>query len=289
MCKLNMKFILMTLACGLYFSSVKAQSPQYQKQDSIKVEKLLADALKQEASTNWILYFSNKLMNIPYVAKTLEKNDTERLVINLQQLDCTTFVENVLALSFCTQKKQRSFKDFCRFLRMIRYKNGIVSYPTRLHYFTQWITDNTQLGYVSEVQKPDSIFSRVQTLNIDFMSQHVNQYPMLVKNPSLINEIANKEKELTGKQYQYIPKEQISNSKAMRKAIQDGDIIAITTSKKGLDTSHIGFAVWRNDGLHLINASQIHKKVIDEPMTLYDYMQKHPTQMGIRIVRIVKK
>lgn len=289
MCKRNIIYILMTLACVLIFQTAKAQSPQYQKQDSIKVEKLLTEALKQDASTNWILYFSNKLMNIPYVAKTLEKNETERLVINLQQLDCTTFVENVLALSFCSQKKQRTFNDFCHYLRMIRYKNGIVSYPTRLHYFTQWIADNTKLGFVSEVQKPDSVFTRIQTLNIDFMTQHVNQYPMLVKNPSWVSEIAKKEKELTGKQFKYIPKEQISNSPAMRKAIQDGDIIAITTNKKGLDTSHIGFAVWRNDGLHLINASQIHKKVVDEPMTLYDYMQKHPTQVGIRIVRIVKK
>ena len=71
----------------------------------------------------------------------------------------------------------------------------------------------------------------------------------------------------------------------MRNAIQDGDIIAITTKKKGLDTSHIGFAIWHLDGLHFINASQIHKKVVEEPMTLYDYMQKHPSQKGIRIVR----
>ena len=106
-----------------------------------------------------------------------------------------------------------------------------------------------------------------------------------MKNPSLVNEISKKEKELTGKRVKYISKDRISNTSAFRKAIQDGDIIAIVTNKKGLDTSHIGFAVWRKDGLHLINASQIHKKVIDEPMTLYDYMQKHPTQIGIRIIR----
>ena len=37
-------------------------------------------------------------------------------------------------------------------------------------------------------------------------------------------------------------------------------LLAITTSKKGLDIAHLGFAVWRKDGLHLLNASQLHHK-----------------------------
>ena len=78
----------------------------------------------------------------------------------------------------------------------------------------------------------------------------------------------------------------ISTGNILRSAIHDGDIIAITTSKAGLDTSHIGIAVWHKDGLHMLNASQIHKKVVEEPMTLYQYMQKHPSQTGIRIVRV---
>ena len=60
-----------------------------------------------------------------------------------------------------------------------------------------------------------------------------------------------------------------------------------STSKAGLDVSHVGFAVWGKDGrLHLLNASSIHKKVILEPMTLYQYMQKHPSQTGIRVIRL---
>jgi hypothetical protein len=73
----------------------------------------------------------------------------------------------------------------------------------------------------------------------------------------------------------------------MRNAVKDGDIIAITTSKAGLDTSHIGIAVWHRDGLHLLNASQIHQKVVEEPMTMYQYMQKHPSQTGIRVVKLI--
>ena len=59
------------------------------------------------------------------------------------------------------------------------------------------------------------------------------------------------------------------------------------TRKKGLDTSHLGFAVWKEGRLHLLNASSIHKKVVLEPMTLRQYMQKHPSQLGVRVVRVI--
>lgn len=37
----------------------------------------------------------------------------------------------------------------------------------------------------------------------------------------------------------------------------------------------------------MLNASSIHKKVIDEPMLLRTYMMKHPSQIGIRVCRVV--
>lgn len=93
-------------------------------------------------------------------------------------------------------------------------------------------------------------------------------------------------KRLSDKSCRYIPKTEIKNTKLLRAVIHDGDIIAIVTNKKGLDTSHLGIAVWHADGLHMLNASQIRKKVVEEPMTLRQYMDRHPTQLGIRIVRV---
>ena len=169
---------------------------------------------------------------------------------------------------------------------MIRYVGGIVSYPTRQHYFTEWIEENTKEGFVSEVKGQNPPFSAKQTLAIDFMSTHIDLYPMLKNNAEMRKPIADMERRLSGKIYRYIPKSKIKNTRLLRSTIHDGDIIAIITKKKGLDTSHIGIAVWHKDGLHMLNASQIHKKVVEEPMTLYQYMQKHPSQLGIRIVRI---
>ena len=62
--------------------------------------------------------------------------------------------------------------------------------------------------------------------------------------------------------------------------------MATSCDKPGLDIAHLGFAVWRADGLHLLNASQLHRKVVEEPMTLRYYLSKHPSFTGIRVVRI---
>lgn len=109
---------------------------------------------------------------------------------------------------------------------------------------------------------------------------------MLYAHPEWLAGIRNLEQDINGQRYRYIPKALLANQKLIRTAIRDGDIIVILTNKRGLDTSHIGLAVWRNGNLHMLNASSIHKKVIDEPMTLYQYMQRHPSQIGIRICRM---
>ena len=110
---------------------------------------------------------------------------------------------------------------------------------------------------------------------------------MLKGNRDFIRQIGRNELNISKRRYRYIPKSSIANNRLFRNTIHDGDIIAILTSRKGLDTSHIGIAVWLDDGLHLLNASQIHKKVVLEPMLLGDYLHKHPSHTGIRIVEIL--
>ena len=111
-------------------------------------------------------------------------------------------------------------------------------------------------------------------------------FKALKAQPSLVPVIRKQEQELTGRTYRYIPKTAVQNTRLLRQTIHDGDIIAITCNKPGLDIAHLGFAVWRKDGLHLLNASMLHKKVVEEPMTLCRYLQKHPSFTGIRIVKI---
>ena len=56
----------------------------YSKADSTKVVKLLREASRLKSSTNWMTYFGKQFCGVPYVAKTLERNKTERLIVNLR-------------------------------------------------------------------------------------------------------------------------------------------------------------------------------------------------------------
>ena len=120
------------------------------------------------------------------------------------------------------------------------------------------------------------------------MSQKPHLYPMLKNDTAAQRKIREYEQEASGHVVRYIPRSQLNGTKnGPLGIIQDGDILAIVTKKAGLDTSHLGFAQWGKDGkLHLLNASQIHKKTVLEPMTLYQYMGKHPSQLGIRVIRM---
>lgn len=273
-------FIISLLPC-----LAEAQSVEYTKTDSIKVMQLLNNAPRKSSANEYMIHFGKALQGVPYVGKTLENNTTEKLVVNLRELDCTTFTENVLALSLCMRDGKKSFEAFTDYLRRIRYDKGYVSYPSRLHYFTSWIDANSKQDFAAEVIAEQAPFTATKTLNVNFMSQHADLYPALVRDKAIVDSIRITEKALTGKSFRYIPKSALNQHSLLKKYIQTGDIIVIITNKEGLDTSHIGIASWHSDGtLHLLNASQIHKKVIDEPMTLYRYMQKHPSQIGIRVV-----
>lgn len=272
----------------LLSTTVFAQdNAQYTSRDSVKATRIMRSLGSLERKEDSILFIARQLTGVPYVAQTLEKNKRERLVINLRQLDCTTFVENVLALYLCCKQKRTSFKNFCDNLKDIRYACGNIGYESRLHYFSQWIESNAAAGRVKEIQSPTPPFSKTQTLDLHFMSKNHDKYPMLANNKELVGKIAEHEKEFYGKRYKYISKTDLGDSALLRQTIKDGDILAIVTSKAGLDTSHIGLAVWHEDGLHLLNASQIHKKVVEESLTLSAYMRQHPSQTGIRVIRIL--
>ena len=278
------------LMCGSLLSVVcSAQSPvSYTKEDSLRVVELLELGAKSKGQEALTIFYANQLMNQPYVAHTLEiKDKAEHLAINLQSLDCTTLVENCCALALTTSHGSKSWKDYLSWLQKLRYDNGkIDGYKSRNHYFSQWIQSGTRLGLVKEIVPPTSI-SVPMKLSLTYMSDHPDSYPLLKVDMNERKLIAEMEKRASGATIQYVPKERVGDCKKVLGHIKDGDIIAITTNKKGLDISHVGFAVWGKDGkLHLLNASSIHKKVVLEPMTLYEYMQKHPSQTGIRIIRL---
>ncbi len=285
------KYTVAIIAFILHILSIQAQKVEYTKADSAQVVALLNAAKNQRGTENPIFYFGKKFLGIPYVAHTLELGDKEHLIVNLHGLDCTTFVETVVALSMCDQQNKRTFDDFCKNLTTIRFREGkMTDYTSRLHYFTWWAEDNERLGIVKDISIDDAPFLGVQTVHINYMSQHPTLYKQLKNHPEFVPTIRNYEQATEGKQFHYIEKKDLSwKAGTPLSMVKDGDIVAMLTDSDGLDTRHIGIAFWQNGQLHLLHASSLYKKVLMSKETFYDYEMKQPKHTGIRVFRFVEE
>ena len=255
-------------------------------QNRIKVEKWLKEASVLSKDSCRTLHFAKRMLGVPYVAGTLDGNEEEQLVVRTDALDCTTFVETVLALCIADKKGERDFEGFKKALTDIRYRDGVLNgYTSRLHYFSDWIRNNEQMGFVKECTS-ETAESRPKDLWLDFMTTHVDSYLPMKNNPELVKEMAAHEKKWQGTVVSYIPKEKLNLSSDVLK-IKNGDILAITTNIKGLDVVHVGFAFWRGEKLHLLHASSVAKKVIEDSSSLYEYSKNKKAHTGVRAIRLV--
>ena len=216
----------------------------------------------------------------PYVAHTLEVSP-EQLVVNLHEMDCTTFVENCLAIAKTIRSGKNTFNQFTSELKKIRYRDGKINgYPSRLHYFSDWIYDNQKKGLVKDISQ--KIASIPYTKTINFMSTHSGSYSQLKDSSQLIQTIAQNEKEISSRNMYYIPEDKLAE---VENLLQEGDIAGITTSISGLDIAHMGLLVRINGRIHLLHESSVAEKVIVSKETLLDYLLNSKSATGIIVAR----
>ena len=216
----------------------------------------------------------------PYTPATLEAPGAEHLVVNLREFDCVTYVESMLALARVIRSRQSDFQAFKNELRRIRYRNGKLSeYPSRLHYFSDWIADNHAKGVVDDyTQKLGGV---VDQEPIDFMSQHRAAYRQLADG-RFFDAIRAREAELSRRARYMIPEHRIED---VASRIRNGDVIAATSSVKGLDVAHTGLALWRNGKLHMMHAPLIGDSVEISENPLSERVIYIPRQDGIMVAR----
>lgn len=275
------KIIVLILAIVTTTFNVKAQDIIYNKSDSVFIEEIIKkhSAKKNHKTGDRIIALAQEFIESDYIAGTLDEYDNEPLYISCSKLDCTTFVELILAIAI---SKEDKFTDVCDILEQIRYRNGIRNgYTSRLHYISWWITDPAKQSLIKEVET--KLHTARQVLKLNFMSNHPQSYRHLKDNYINTKTIAELESKYNNKETKYIPKENVGKIK--KEEIKDGDIIAIVTSIEGLDISHMGFAYWHNDRLHMIHASNKAKKVIDDATSLYEYLAKNKSHLGIKVFR----
>ena len=260
---------------GFFFISRLDAQIQYLPEDTVIFHRFLQYSQQSDLS---IVRTAQFFLDTPYVGGTLEGDEKEQLRINLRELDCVTFVENVFALYLMMQSDEHTFKNFCRFLQLIRYRNGVIDgYLSRLHYFSEWLDNNRQMGMISVPAIPAY---REFTTKVSYMSAHCDAYPVLKGNPTQCRQMADIEKNIHELKLFYVPKEQVKNSETNLKT---GDIIAITTALNGLDIAHTGFALVQNGRIYLLHASSEAKKVIVSDETLHDYLASRKNHSGVMV------
>lgn len=224
-------------------------------------------------------------IDVPYVANTLELDGPEELVINCDEVDCTTFVEYVMAmaLSPILPNGDISETEFADNLMKIRYRNGkIDGYSSRLHYVADWINNGVRNGFLEDVTATNSPYTK--TLKLNYMSTHPSNYKQLANSPEEVATMKKIENSLTGSEYTYLPKEQLSHQGKLW--IKNGDIICFTTNINGLDVSHMGIAFYADSKLTLIHASSVEKRVMISPISLAQMLSNNENVTGIRVVRV---
>lgn len=194
-----------------------------------QINTLLKKAQEIDDISKRIEFISKEFLTVPYKANTLigSPKIQEKLVINLAELDCFTFVDYVLAMALSS-----SYDDFKINLKKIRYKQSELSYYNRNHFFSDWLENNSWL--VKDIsQELGAAISIKKTLNL----KTDGSYYLAGIEPKARN-------------ISYIPAAKLQESK-----LKTGDLIGYYSKAPGLDLSHLGIVIIKKDGAYIRNAS----------------------------------
>ncbi len=297
--------ILMCLFCLSTAQNITAQTPR----KHLKHHKRLVSTHKplshldifyhkmrqpMPASTaKGVLHFGNTFLGYAYpkprVDSTFRVNNSvqlqpieeEVLVVNLKTFDCVTFVENMIALAQTRRSLRPNFEDYKKNLTQVRYRNGVIDYDSRLHYFSDWLFENEKRGILKNITK--EIGGEAYPKNVFYMSLKKDTLYGNMADPSTFAAMQIIENTISKRAKFFIPKEHITD---IENKIQDGDIIAVTNRLDGMDIAHTGFAFWKNGRVYMIHASSQFRKVTLTDVPLADYLMKNKAQTGIMVGRL---
>jgi len=227
-----------------------------------------------------VLAAGRSFLGVPYASSSLE-GTPERLAVTLRRFDCFTFVENAVVLASLAWQGQSAFPAYAAALRNVRYRGGIVAgYPSRLHYFTDWIHENARRGVVRDMTR--QLGGRPFRKRICYMTAHARLYPTLEDRACRL-QMREVERRISRRVRHEIPRDDVPSAAAL---IADGDLIAVLTDEEGLDCLHVGLAVHTGGHLHLLHASRQGGAVVVSPETLSAYLASEPRRSGILVARV---
>jgi len=203
---------------------------------------------------------SRQFLGTPYGATTLIGSETvpEQLVVELEKVDCFTYVDYVEAL-----KRAENREEFIDALIEVRYKDGVVGFQTRKHFFTDWSAARPALATDITASLSDNAIQVAKNLN-----QKDSGGVYLPGLPTVRRTVY------------HIPSQSVDSGVISR--LRTGDYIGAYGEDGGLDVTHVGIFIDGPAGPVLRNASSLSAddKVVDSP--LVDYLHTVP---GIVVLR----
>jgi hypothetical protein len=186
-------------------------------------------------------HISSFFLGVKYEAGTLIGSDTtkEKLVMKLDGVDYFTLIEYVEAM-----KGAVTNDEFKANLINIRYKDGIVSYKNRRHFFSDWLEKRNIKDITCETGPCINVIKSL--------------------NKKGINQVYFEGIDIVKRKISYVPVEEFDSL-----SLNDGDYIGIYTKKQGLDTIGAGIALNKDGTWYLRHASIKEKKVVDTELDQY--------------------
>lgn len=221
-------------------------------------------------------------LGVPYVAHSLEVPGDERLVVNLRAFDCTTFMESVLTLARCVRAGLTAYEDYKHQLGSIRYRSGVIDgYESRLHYFTDWVQDNSAKSVVQDITRRCG--GEPDRRPITYMTTHVSAYARL-SDPAVVERIRNVEQRLSSSERFMLPKSRVEEASD---TLATGDIIGTVTTMEGMDVSHVGLVLRSGGKVKFLHAPLSGGVVTLTASTLAQYLARNEKVTGVIVARPV--
>lgn len=234
--------------------------------------------------------FLERFQGYPYGAgtpKDLAGLKAGQTMVNLESMDCVTFIENYWATYLALQQLRRHhrhhqslkekdyFNAFVHALNQVRYYQGQnCSWDDRIYYFSAALEALEAKGLLVDIGAQAGTPLRKK---IHYVSSNKAKFAG-IQDWKRIRHI---EQQLTQANLHYFPLEDISHYQAIA---QTGDIIALATNVPGLDVSHCGFIHQEGDCTYFSHASSTRKKIVFKE-ELLQYLSTRNTITGILVYR----
>jgi N-acetylmuramoyl-L-alanine amidase-like protein len=225
----------------------------------------------------------------PYVPGTLDaylraggNPITEPLTLSLTRFDCVTLVESCLAVARCSLPGDPpGWDQFGAATERMRYRGGRrEGYASRLHYFSEWISDGERRGLVRDLGA--ELGGIEDTRPLRFMTEHRQSYPALVDD-GVYAAIGEMERSLDRSPRRVVPTERVG---ALADRIESGDILAFATSIPGLDVTHAAMAYRDREGVMRVLHAPLSGGVVEVTRsTLPEYVAAIRRATGILVAR----